>query len=271
MSCTATQTMLVVLFSQYCANDRALPTYLSPSIPGACLTSAQQTTQANCMTNGLASGSYPQSYSENVGTGNTYYLPCGITGGTAAQWETPSFNDGPPCLPGYWPCSVTTFSLMGYTLDEYCTGQYQNSEQFPPGPPPTSGTNCMAVSACGNSMSYTVMLQTGQDPTNTASYYVFQYNCGSTAVPGYSYTPTTCANFSQYAQKNGPVVPGPKQKSNAKTLSGGAIAGIVIALVAVITVGALFAIPQTRELIIKAGNDFTAMVKEKTGGGPTPA
>jgi len=259
--------MLVVLFSQYCANDRALPTYLSPTIAGACLTTAQQQQQATCM----SSGNYAQSSAENVATGNSYYLPCGITGGTTGQWETPQFNDGPPCIVPYWPCSVTTFSLMGYTMDEYCTGQYQNSEQFPPGPPPTSSTNCMAVSACGNSMSYTFMLMTGQDPTNTANYYVFQYNCGSTAVPGYSYTSTTCGNFSQYATKNGPVQPGPKQKSDNQVLTGGDIAGLVIGLLAAISLVALAVIPQTRELIMLKGNEFVVKVKEMTGGGGVKA
>jgi len=256
--------MFVLLFSQYCTNDRAVPTYMSASISGSCLSQADADSQASC----ISSQSYNQQSMENSNTGSVYYVPCGLYGSPSSAWETPTYQDGPPCEVGVWPCSVTTFSLFGYTMQEYCTGEYTNSEQYPFHAPPTSSTNCMPISACGSSQKITFMLQTGTtDPTNPANYFVFLYNCGNTAVPGYTATNLTCSSFPEYQKKatgpNGP--PPPKQAKPA--VSGGGIAGIVIAGVVLIAGAAVAMVPPLRQAVLASGNHLIAMVK----GTSTPA
>jgi len=264
----STATMFVLLFSQYCANDRAVPSYLSANVAGSCLAAADQTTQSTC----LANQDYTQQVWENTANGNVYYVPCGVVGQPTSTWVTPTYQDGPPCQVGVWPCSVTTFSLFGYTMQEYCTGEYGNSEQFPFHAPPTSSTNCMPIAACSKTQQLTIALQTGQDPTNPASYFVFLYNCnGGASVPGYSATTTTCGNFSQYSQQTGPIQSGTPQKTTHAVLSNGGIAGVVVAFAVVASVAAIALVPGAREFLVTKGNEMVVKAKGLTGNHATPA
>jgi len=264
MACT---TLLAVLIGTYCNNDRAVPTSLSASITGACLTTGQATAQATCITN----GAYSEVFLENIQSGNVYYLPCAGNGQyDTTAWTTPEFTDGPPC--SFWPCQVTSFSLLGWTAQTYCTGQYQNSENHPA--LTVDGSNyCATMSQCSSTMAFTFGLANGQEPTNPANYFVFQYDCTAANTPGYAMTTDTCASFSQYNQPYVPVQSGHPQHQSQELLSKGGIAGVLIAGLVCIAVGVAVMIPQAREFVMTTGNKMVEQGKgamARMRGGETP-